>query len=281
MRKIGFIPNTKHDISFAATRALIQIARAQGAEPFVSDALYPALSDAPVCPANGELGEKVDFFVVLGGDGTVLRAAQYAAPYDKPLIGFNLGNLGYLTDAEGADAALSLQQVLAGSYKPEKRLMLAVEIDGLALSAPLTALNDVCVTRGALSKMIGCHVYVNDDYIDTYHADGLIVCTPTGSTAYNLSAGGPILKPELEAMAITPVCPHKLYAKSSVIPAHDVVVIRMADDAPEDVTVSMDGRNVCTVGKNAIIRVKRSAHDATILRTNELGFYDILRSKML
>jgi len=281
MQNIGFIPNIDRDQNLETTKALVRFAVANGHKAYIDDALYPLLANTGATAAEGDLGKCADFFVVLGGDGTILHAAQYAAMHDKPLIGFNLGNLGYLTDVEGTEAEVALGQVLAGHYNTEKRMMLEVSIEGSVTEAPMLALNDVCITRGARSKMIGCRVFVNDDYIDTYHADGLIVCTPTGSTAYNLSAGGPILKPELEAIAITPICPHTLYARASVISAEDVITIQTLANAPEDVTLSLDGHNTRPIGKNATIRVTRSAQYTTILKTNQLGFYDILRTKML
>jgi len=281
MQNIGFYPNIDRDCNLAATRALINFVIAHGRTAYVDDAFYPQLRDTGVLPANGKLGEKSDCIVVLGGDGTILHAAQFAAVHNKPLIGFNLGNLGYLTDADAEGAEAALGNVLDGLYKSEKRMMLNVEIEGFTPATPLFALNDVCVVRGALSKMVGCLVFVNDDYIDTYHADGVIVCTPTGSTAYSLSAGGPILKPDSDMLAVTPICPHALYARSSVVSAEDTVTIRTVENTTGDVLVSMDGRSICAVGGNSTIRVTRSTLYTTILRTNILGFYDILRSKML
>jgi len=281
MQKIGFSSNATRDRGLLTTRALIQFVLSKGCEAYIDDALYPHLADTGVRPANGSLGICADFIVALGGDGTVLHAAQQAAMHNKPLIGFNLGTLGYLTDASGEDAAQALQTVLDGQYQTEKRMMLEVTIDGFTPEAPLIALNDVCLTRGSRFKMIGCRVSVNDDYIDTYHADGIVVCTPTGSTAYSLSAGGPILKPALEAIALTPICPHALYARSSVVSAEDIITLHTLENASCDAVLSMDGQNICAVGPDTAVRVTRSKLYTTILKTNKLGFYDILRSKML
>jgi len=282
MQNIGFYPNIDRDRGLAKTRALICYVIAQGRRAYIDDAFYPALADTGVLPAEGTLGAKADCIVVLGGDGTILHAAQLAAVHNKSLIGFNLGNLGYLTDADADGAEAALGKVLAGAYTMEKRMMLNVEIEGFTPDSPLFALNDVCVVRGALSKMVGCRVFVNDDYIDTYHADGVIVCTPTGSTAYSLSAGGPILKPDSDMLAVTPICPHALYARSSVVSAEDSVTIRTVENAEASpMLVSVDGRSICTIGGNTAIRVTRSPLYTTILRTTTLGFYDILRSKML
>ena len=281
MQAIGFYSNTERDKSLVTTAALVRYAVARGCTAYVEDEMLPALAGTGALPAEGRLGERADFIAVLGGDGTILRAAQLAARFDKPLIGFNLGNLGYLTDVEGAEATAALNEVLEGRYTVEKRMMLVVTVDGQAEASPMLALNDVCITRGVRLRMIGCRVHVNDDYIDTYHADGLIVCTPTGSTAYSLSAGGAILKPALEAMAITPVCPHALYARSLIVAADDVVRITTLEEEPSDVTLSLDGQSVCAIGQNATIRVTRAKQCTRILKTNKHGFYDILRAKML
>jgi NAD+ kinase len=197
-------------------------------------------------------------------------------------MGINLGTLGYLTDVEkgGWDTALKL--LVNGEYKTEKRMMLEAfvlnEDKEYESYGRLLALNDICVLRSDISRMINAKIYVSRDYIDTYRADGIIVATPTGSTAYNLSAGGPILKPDIELIAITPICPHKIYSRSSVISAADVVCINLS---PNDgaAVLSLDGQRIINLKAGQNVEIRKSVLYTTIIKTSNMGFYDILREK--
>ena len=215
-----------------------------------------------------------DFIVVLGGDGTMLRAAQRAAFSDIPLLGVNLGTLGYLTDAEPDELEQTLHAVLQGRFSLEKRIMLQTDLNG-----EWAALNDIVISRGLFSKLIRFQLFINGDYIDTIRADGVIVSTPTGSTAYNLSAGGPILKPDSEMMVITAICPHSLYLRPWVISSGDTVKLRVLNDA--DAILVMDGRNTATLEAGRMLSISRSDKYTSIIKTKSFSFYEILRRKMI
>jgi NAD+ kinase len=212
-----------------------------------------------------------EFIVVLGGDGTMLRAAQMAARTNTPLLGVNLGALGYLTDVEKNEEDEAFQTVLADHCRLEKRMMLETE------THPWLALNDICVERGFSSKLIRVRLQINEEYIDTIRADGIIVSTPTGSTAYNLAAGGPILKPESEMMVVTAICPHTLYLRPWVISAADTVRVTVLDT---DAKLAMDGQNRAKLAAGDEIAIRRSAYYTTIMKTKASGFFEILRRKM-
>jgi len=222
-------------------------------------------------------GQKADFWVVLGGDGTMLRAARAAALIDVPLLGINMGNLGFLTDADRQDGLISLENVLAGRYERQKRLMLTASYGQTAepLSLHNLALNEVFIS--ANGRLQNFDVYVNGTHMDDIRADGIIVATPTGSTAYNLSAGGPILAPYGEMMVITSVCPHSLSTRPWVIPATDTVRIVPRHAA----LLLLDGEKRADILAGEGVEISRAPVWATIIKTTSTHFYETLRRKKI
>ncbi|MDR1558307.1 MAG: NAD(+)/NADH kinase [Clostridiales bacterium] len=259
MKNIGIVYNTDKDKARDFSKLVYERVTALGCKPLMdTDDIYRIS----------------DLIVVLGGDGTMLQAAHHAALADIPLLGVNLGTLGYLTDVEPGEIDLALDAALQGRFTLERRIMLRTD-----LNEKWAALNDIVISRGIFSKLIRFQLYINDEYIDTIRADGIIVSTPTGSTAYNLSAGGPILKPDSEMMVITAICPHALYLRPWVISAGDTVGVRVLNDA--DATIAMDGRNMTELEPGRLLSIKRSATRTSIIKTKHLGFYEILRRKMI
>ena len=269
MKTIGVIPNTLKDKDLARTNELVRRISQSGRVPLLTGGIKAA--GAETVPPE-EFYRLCDMIAVLGGDGTILRAAKQAAAQNKPILGINLGGLGYLTDVDGHRGVSALESVFAGNYKSEKRMMLSLDNDS-------TALNDVCVSRGVFTKLISIEIYVNGEYVDTVRADGLIAATPTGSTAYNLSAGGPILKPDSEMIAITAICPHELLHRPWVVSARDVISLRVAGKTP-GALVSLDGQPHAEISAGRELTIRRSEHYTTILKTSGLSFYEILRGKM-
>jgi len=213
-------------------------------------------------------GQKADFWIVLGGDGTMLRAAREAAVLDVPLLGINLGNMGFLTDADRQDGFVAIEKVLAGDYESQKRLMLCVGNN--------LALNDVVVgsNTGGLRLF---SVYINGAHMDDIRADGIIVATPTGSTAYNLSAGGPILAPYGDMLVITAICPHNLSTRPWVVSGSDEV--RIIPKYPA--LLMMDGEKIDTIQAGCGVEIWRAPYSATILKTVPIHFCEVLRKKKL
>jgi NAD+ kinase len=212
-----------------------------------------------------------DFLVVLGGDGTMLRAAKMAAKFKTPMLGINLGNLGYLTDVDRDEGFIAIEKMLAGHFRQEHRMMLECR-DELAL-------NEVFL-RSKTSKLTSFKIEVGGKrkgHMDTLRADGIIVSTPTGSTAYNLSAGGPILKPDSEMMVVTAVCPHTLYTRPWVLSGEDQVCISPLD---EDANAFLDGEQQFTIKKGESLVIGRSEHIATVIKTSSADFFGVLRKKM-
>lgn len=278
---IGVIPNADRDEDLRYTREVCEFLHVRGAQPLLEYAVASRLG----MPEAGATAEAVyrqpAFITVLGGDGTMLRAAHYASVYQTPMLGINLGALGYLTDVDRHEGLHALERALKGECKYEKRLMLTLgggAADGLVLCDRL-ALNDVCVSRGGSGKLITLDLHINGLYMDTLRADGVIIATPTGSTAYNLSAGGPILTPDGDMMVVTAVCAHALHTRPWVINARDTVEIRFTDDYGT-AFVALDGETRLTLSHGESVVIRRAECDATIMKTSALGFYEILRRKM-
>lgn len=281
MNKIGFITNIDKDPDLIHTKELSLWALDKGCQVLLNSALCKKINVGLPMSSTDEIYEKADFVVVLGGDGTILRVARKASIYGTPILGINFGTLGYLADVEKADGKLAIEKVLNGDFKIEKRMMLEAYIERGCMSHDTQlALNEVCVSNANFSRMISLSVEINDEYINTVRADGVIVSTPTGSTAYNLSAGGPILNTNTELMTITHICPHALYARPIVVSGDDVIKIKVVGDY-SNTQVTFDGQNGDRVKNGDTIVIKKSKYYTDIIKTTNLSFFDILRRKMV
>jgi NAD+ kinase len=221
-----------------------------------------------------EPAAKADCWLVLGGDGTMLRASHEAAVFDVPMLGINFGTLGFLTDTDEDQGLDALEKVLNGQYTQEKRLML--EIASPLPKTQRLALNEIYFSRGGFERLVQIDLYINGQMTDSLRADGVLVSTPTGSTAYNLSAGGPILLPDGDMMVIAPVCPHHFHARPWVVAARDEICV-----VPRHtISVTVDGENRMALNAGERLTVKKSDLTATILKTSNLHCYEILRRKM-
>jgi len=255
----------------------------QGIVPIITDELKSFVHTEPLIVDEDQLYQKSDFIIALGGDGTILRTAPLAAKYATPIIGINLGTLGYLTDAEEKGGIEAVGKVLENRFNTEKRMMLGAEIldgDLKVLQGSLVALNDVCILRGSAPKVKTFNLNINGQFLDSYKADGIIIATPTGSTAYNISAGGPVLKPDIEIIAITPVCPHKMHSRPMVVSADDVVSIEIKDNYEHEAVLTLDGQDHIVLEKGQMVKVRKSPDYLTLIKTSDMGFYDILRAKL-
>jgi NAD+ kinase len=232
------------------------------------------------------LPDMVDAMLAFGGDGTLLAVAAAVAnsAADIPVLGINLGRLGFLTEVARTELTDSLRAVLAGQTRIETRLMLVgrIEKDGQPVLDHL-ALNDVVMTRGPLSRMIEIDVAVDNAFVCHVKADGLIIATATGSTAYNLSAGGPIIHPSVDAILLTPIAPHTLTNRPLVLPADAAITLRPASDphpAAADAVVTFDGQYGLNVARGDAVVVRRSPRRLRLLRTSERTHFDVLREKL-
>lgn len=226
------------------------------------------------------LDDEIDLAVVAGGDGTLLSVARAAAPRGIPILGINLGSLGFLTELQPSEALRGLAAVVAGQYTIECRSTLRVRYDQAgAPRREFALLNDVVITKSALARMIVLDVRADDEAVATYTSDGLIVATPTGSTAYNLSAGGPILDPRLSAFIISPICPHSMTYRPLVIPNNLTIDIALRSE-DEEVFLTLDGQIGYPFRPDDRLRVDHHPDALQLVRVAGRGFFEILRRKL-
>ncbi|HUW64325.1 MAG TPA: NAD(+)/NADH kinase [Spirochaetia bacterium] len=221
-----------------------------------------------------------DCLLVLGGDGTILNGARLAAPYGLPLLGINLGQVGFLTEVDVPEIKEAMEALLAGSYAIEERMMLEAAVyRGTERVASFIGLNDAVISKGAFARLISLETYINEEYVNTYRADGLIVAVPTGSTAYSLSAGGPLVAPGLELLLITPICPHSLSSRPVVIGPENTVRVSLPSVHGE-AALTIDGQRGFPLQQNDVVVVRRSGHRARLIKLKNTSFFGLLRQKL-
>lgn len=225
--------------------------------------------------------EQVDALLTLGGDGTLLRGARFLNGYSVPILGINLGRLGFLTSCSGEDFEEGVRRFARGEFEPEARMALASSVLDRSGSerAQWLSLNDVVLHKGGFARVVKFTVYVDDEQIGSYSADGLVVSTPTGSTGYSLSAGGPIVVPTVESIVLTPVSPHTLAMRPLVLPPSVEVKVR-ADDGPAELLVTIDGQVGTTFTNGEALVIRRAASPVRIVRFPGTTFFSRMRRKL-
>ncbi|MCK5360095.1 MAG: NAD(+)/NADH kinase [Gammaproteobacteria bacterium] len=231
---------------------------------------------------NDEAGKyPADLAIVVGGDGTLLHIARNIASQNIPLVGINLGRLGFLVDIAREDMEKILSEILHGSYQQEVRILLSAKLSRAGkIIHQADAFNDVVVSKGELARLIEFETLVDGRHVNTARADGIIVATPTGSTAYALSANGPILAPELEAITLVPICPHTLSFRPLVIGSRSDVCIRMLDSGQDNSYLSFDGQSAVRLQDGDVVDIKMSEHRVKLLRPENHSHFDVLRAKL-
>jgi NAD+ kinase len=215
--------------------------------------------------------------VAVGGDGTILNAARILVPADVPVLGVNLGTLGFLAEVVPRDLHRAMGKVLAGKHTIEERMLLKARIGDSG--AWHYALNDLVIDKGGISRVIELHVWIDDHFVGSYKADGLIVSTPTGSTAYSLSAGGPIMNPKMRAIVATPICPHSLAVRPLVIDQDEVLKVEVASDH-EKMTFNVDGQESHRLRSGDVMMAAAAVPTLKLVRVGSRTFYEILRTKL-
>jgi NAD+ kinase len=240
----------------------------------------PELPAAAARPDDAELTQGTDLVIAVGGDGTMLYAARLAVAATVPLLGINRGRLGFLADISPADMLAAVDRVLAGDFEREERRLLQAEIISERGAAQGMALNDVVVKRLDSGRMFEFQTLVDGVYVNTHGGDGLIVATPTGSTAYALSCGGPILTPQLDALVLAPICPHTLSDRPIVIPGNSRAEIRLREQDEDAAAVCCDGDVIGQIGAGDSLRVSASSERLQLIHPPGYDFYEILRGKL-
>lgn len=283
MKKIVLCTNPRRDIGFAMTLSARSLLIGAGIYPLHSLLFDDGETEMPKGLRYLPLSEALvgaDMLICLGGDGTILHAAQAAAKAEVPTLGINVGHKGFLADLEAEDFALLLEAV-KGNYVEDIRMMLdiAVERGGRPVFSGF-ALNDAVASKGGAAKTIDVRVLGDGKLMSSFSGDGLIAATPTGSTAYSMSAGGPIVDPSAENMIITPICAHDLKAKSFVLPGDANVTVEIGELRERMAFLSLDGDNACRLMSGDVIQISRSVLRTRLVRVRNRSFYEIINSKL-
>ena len=283
MRKICIITNQEKDEGLEVTRQIQKLLCQSGVECFLTERFQTG--DGGYYTKASEIPNDVDCVIVLGGDGTLLQAAHDLAFRGIPIFGINLGTLGFLAETERSGIQKAVSLLLGGEYEIEKRMMLSAGRYGRESQKEILpdALNDLVITRSGFSRLIAVSVYINGELVNNYRGDGVIISTPTGSTGYNLSAGGPILSPSANMMAVTPICPHSLNARSIVVSDQDTICVRVETSKKtqvEEAIATVDGNYSVNLKAEDQIVISRSEHTTKLIRLNGRSFFSVLRMKI-
>ena len=220
-----------------------------------------------------------DMVIAVGGDGTIIHIAKHAAVLNKPVLGVNCGRVGFVANLEPSELSL-LSKLFDKSYVIDERMLLEVTVNYKDKTEVLYALNDVTISKGSVSRMIELDVKLNSEFINSYRADGLIFSTPTGSTAYSLSAGGPVIEPHMKCILLTPICPHSLFSRSVLFSDDSDVKVFPNDKCTEDIFVTVDGIHSYRIEKDDSVTIKKAQLTANFIKLNNKNFYRILNDKL-
>jgi NAD+ kinase len=279
MQKIGIIAKGNKPEAVQVVKELVGWLTDRKVECFIE----PEMAQSVPHPSldKEKMPLVVDMVVVLGGDGTLLAAARTLQKRRIPLLGVNLGGLGFLTEITLAELYPMLEQILRGDYKTDERMLLEVRISRKErVIDEFTVLNDVVIDKGALARIIELETSVDNAYLTTFRADGLIISTPTGSTGYSLSAGGPIVYPSLQSIIITPICPHNLTNRPIIVPKEAAITVTLRSGDAE-VFLTLDGQVGFKMKIQDRIEVNKGEGFISLIKSPSRGYFEVLRTKLM
>ena len=280
-RTIGVVVKRNRRRAVSLARDVVRWLEKRGKRVWLDPDAAAALS-LPNGIEKAQMMAKADLVVVLGGDGTLLSVARHAGRREVPIVGVNLGGLGFLTDVRPEEVFEALERVLQGAYRIEHRATLrcAVVREGKVIRR-FQALNDVVINKGALARIIDLDTEVDGEPLTSFRADGLILATPTGSTAYSLSAGGPVVDPSLGVILVSPICPHTLTNRPIALPDRACVRVTVrASREDEEVVLTVDGQEMMPLDTEDVVEVRRSRNRVALVRSPAQSFYKLLRTKL-
>ena len=281
MRTIGIAAKTTSPEAVAYAHEVGEGLRARGLAVIYAEDMARELGITNDTSPKASLGRSSDLLITFGGDGTLLSVARHA-PEHVPIIGVNMGTLGFLTEIRVEEFPAVLERVLAGSFHVEPRVAFDVTVSGPGrdASARYRVLNDCAINKSAVARIIEIRVSVAGIFVSTFRGDGLIVATPTGSTAYNLSAGGPIIYPTMNAFVITPICPHMLTNRPLVLPDELDIEISLITPDAKDIFLSLDGQEGFEIGDDDRICIRKSEERVLLVQSPDKNYFDVLRNKL-
>lgn len=284
MRNVLIYTNVDKDKGLEVTKKIVKILRSHNKNIWLNYRGVCGIDLKEACVQLDEIQEKnIDIIIVIGGDGTILGLVREVYDYEIPIIGINLGRIGFLAEVEITDMENIVMMLEEDKYDIEERIMIEAIIKSKSEQRSLVGLNDIVINRGSFSRMIGLEVYINKGCVAKYSADGVVVSTPTGSTAYNLSAGGPILMPDTRIIAITPICPHSLAARPIVVSYRHEICIKIQDkleNEKETPMLTIDGQKGIELNEEDEITIKKVEKTIKLIRLQGVNYYDILRKKI-
>lgn len=283
MDKFAIITNTEKDKNYKVTKRIREYLTEKGKSCILPRRLFKNDGQG-MYTDSGDIPDDVDCILVLGGDGTFLQTARDMMYRDIPLLGINMGTLGFLTSVELTEIESSLDALIQGEYEIEDRIMLQGRVfrNGEMIKESM-ALNDIVITRAGFSRLVELKIFINDVLMDIYAADGVIVATPTGSTGYNLSAGGPVVLPGTGTMVISPICPHSLTARSVVVTGKDRIRVQVGKRRKtqlEEALVTYDGEAGVELEPYDTVEIIKAGVVTQFVKMHNRSFYEILRNKL-
>lgn len=280
MKKFGLLVNLEKEQVIIVVEETIHWLLEKGRTVLLEEATARAVGKINLGCSINKFVKEIDCLLVFGGDGTLLTGARLVASAGVPILGINLGYMGFLTEINRPEILKALVEIIAGRYSVEERMMLEARVVRRGEMVESTmGLNDAVITKGAFARLIRLETYIDDEYVSTYSADGLIVATPTGSTAYSLSAGGPLVIPQLELMILTPICPHTLGARPLVLSSESIVKVIVLSEQG-GIMLTVDGQHGFKLEKNDEVFIYKSTSRARFLRIKEKSFFTVLREKL-
>ena len=279
VRTIGVVANPRKPLSFDVARSVIEAAHRHGIGVNVIQEIAEELGGSATPIARSDLSCACDLIIACGGDGTILNAARLVSDDPVPILGANAGTLGFLAELAPTDIESGIGEIARGEFSVENRMTLHAGV--VETGRTISALNDVLITRSNQSRIISLEVSEGDRWVNTYVADGLIIATPTGSTGYALSAGGPIVEPSVDAFVAAPICPHSLTVRPMIFSGSTAFDVRVTG-APEcAIELSGDAQEFCPIESGHTVRIRRGERDAKLLHLASAStYYDILRQKL-
>ena len=279
VKKIGVFCKPKAPSATDILDRLIPWLRKQNYHVFLDEGTAAIINETS-SHEKKEIFQQADLLIVLGGDGTLLSVARVAHPHNIPILAVNLGSLGFLAEISIDELYPTLENILAGKFEIENRMLLNACIwrNGEKVEDH-NVLNDVVINKGAVARVINLQVLVDGQYMTSYRADGLIIATPTGSTAYSLSAGGPIIHPSMHTLVLSPICPFTLTNRSILIPDQSIIQVKLAAEY-DDVRVTLDGQEGYDMRAGDILKIKKTKTSLQLIRGPNKNYYQILRDKL-
>ena len=283
-RRVGLVAKARQPEIAGDLQRIADALAARGCELVYDDAAGKLIPGVPSQDGRAALAARVDVIVVLGGDGTLLSVARFAAAAGVPVLGINYGRLGFLTSTARDEAERAIEDLLDGRYARSSRMMLCASVERAdgevgAGGEAHDVLNDAVVNKTSLARIVRLQVTVNGDFVSRYRADGLIAATPTGSTAYSLAAGGPIVMPLVDAIVLSPISPHSLADRPLVLPPDVEIRVRpLSED--QDIVLTLDGQEGIAIHPGEVVVIRRSPHRFELLQTGSRSYFDVLRTKL-